>query len=190
MAGDYFPIQISAMQAGMEFKTPSEEFEIGPVKITTFQLPHPGGALGYRMEAGDSVFVFSTDCELDSIAREELKENHLAPREYDAAVLEFYKDAHLIVIDCQYTDEVYRQRVGWGHNSIATVVDLCEKVQPGMISLFHHDPQSTDEMVTQMVDETARRLSREGLQVLAFGAREGLTVKATKPKPPPALFGT
>lgn len=191
MAGDYFPIQISAMQAGMEFKTPSEAFEIGPVKITTFQLPHPGGALGYRMEAGDSVFVFSTDCELDSIAlnKDELKEDHLAPREYDPAVLEFYKDAHLIVIDCQYTDEVYRQRVGWGHNSIATVVDLCEKVQPGMISLFHHDPQSTDEMVTQMVDETSRRLNRKGLQVLAFGAREGLTVKATKPKPPPALFG-
>ena len=191
MAGDYFPIKISAMQAGMEFKTPSEAFEIGPVKITTFQLPHPGGSLGYRMEAGDSVFVFSTDCELDSIAlnKDELKEDHLAPREYEPTVLEFYKDAHLIVIDCQYTDEVYHQRVGWGHNSIATVVDLCEKVQPSMICLFHHDPQSTDEMVTQMVDETSRRLNRNGLQVLAFGAREGLTVKATKPKPPRAPFG-
>ena len=58
-----------------------------------------------------------------------------------------------------------------------------------MICLFHHDPQSTDEMVTQMVDETSCRLNRNGLQVLAFGAREGLTVKATKPKPPRAPFG-
>lgn len=192
MAGDYFPIQLSAMQAGMDFKAPGEEFEIGPVRIRTFQLPHPGGALAYRLEAGDSVFIFSTDCELDSIAlnQDELAKDHQARREYEPAVLDFYKGAHLIVIDCQYTDEVYHQRVGWGHNSVATVVDLCEQVKPGMISLFHHDPQSTDEMVTQMVDETSRRLNRRDLRVLAFGAREGLTVKATKCKPPPMLFGT
>lgn len=103
-------------------------------------------------------------------------------------MLDFFKDAHLVVIDCQYTDQVYQQRVGWGHNSIATVVDLCEQVEPGMISLFHHDPQSNDEMVTQMVDDTARRLARKNLRVLAFGAREGLTVKATRPKAPPSLF--
>ena len=190
MAGDYFPIQISAMQAELKFKTPSEEFQIGPVKIKTMQLPHPGGALGYRLEAGDSVFVFATDCELDSIAlnKDEVAKNHLAPRRYEPAVLEFFKGAHLVVIDCQYTDQVYRQRVGWGHNSVATVVDLCEQVEPGMISLFHHDPQSNDEMVTQMVDDISRRLARKNLRVLAFGAREGLTVKATKPKPAPALI--
>jgi phosphoribosyl 1,2-cyclic phosphodiesterase len=80
MAGDYFPIQISAMQAELEFKTPSEEFHIGPVKIKTMQLPHPGGALGYRLEAGDSVFVFATDCELDSIALNKRRDRRRPPR--------------------------------------------------------------------------------------------------------------
>ncbi|MFP6763012.1 MAG: MBL fold metallo-hydrolase [Planctomycetaceae bacterium] len=187
MSGDYFPIQISAMQARLDFRTPGTQFDIGPVHIRTLPLPHPGGVLGYRLETAKSVFVFATDCELDAIAgnTEELKENHLAVRQYEQAVLDFFADAHLIVIDCQYTDQMYHERVGWGHNSIAAVVDLCDQVRPEMVSLFHHDPQSADGDIAQMVDETADRLSQKGIPVFAFGAREGLTVKATRSRQPP-----
>jgi hypothetical protein len=58
-----------------------------------------------------------------------------------------------------------------------------------MMALFHHDPQSTDEMVTRITDTVARRLSARGERVLVFGAREGLTVKAQWPTPSPAPRG-
>ncbi|MBT4865239.1 MAG: MBL fold metallo-hydrolase [Planctomycetaceae bacterium] len=130
MSGDWFPVPLSAMQAKMDFRTVTDEFKIGPVTIKPFQLPHPGGALGYRVEAGDSVFVLATDCELDQVAtnRDELKTDNFKPRQYDKELLKFFRGAQLLVIDCQYTDELYKNCVGWGHNSVATVVDICAQV--------------------------------------------------------------
>lgn len=189
MTGDYFPIELSAMQAKLNFETVDGPFEVGPMKIRPFPLPHPGGSLGYRVEAGDSVFVLATDSEFDQIAinRDEITANHLAKRQFPDDLLEFLSGANLIVIDTQYTDAVYQQRVGWGHNSIATVVDLCTQVKPDMVALFHHDPQSTDQMVSKMSDDAARRLQRGGSNTLVFSAREGMKLKAHCPKPPPAL---
>lgn len=69
MQGDYFPVQLSAMQAELEFHATSDAFRIGAVDVTTFRLPHPGGALGYRFETPDSTFVLATDRELDQIAK-------------------------------------------------------------------------------------------------------------------------
>lgn len=56
-----------------------------------------------------------------------------------------------------------------------------------MVAMFHHDPQSTDQMVSNMSDDAARRLQRVGSSTLVFSAREGLKVKAHRPKAPPAI---
>ena len=189
MSGDYFPIQISAMQAGMEFRTDVEQLKVGAMNVRSMRLPHPGGSLGFRIEAGAGVFVLATDSELDSIVNnpDDLREDFTAPRQWDPELLDFFRGANLIVIDCQYTDEVYKSRVGWGHNSVATVVDLCRQAHPDMVAIFHHDPQSNDQAVTRMSDDLAKRLHRAGESGLAFAAREGVTIKVGRPKPPPAL---
>lgn len=189
MTGDYFPIEISAMQAKLNFKTITGPFEVGPIKIRPFQLPHPGGSLGYRIEAGGAVFVLATDSEFDQVAlnRDDLEIDHLAPHQYEAELLECLSGADLIVIDNQYTDAVYQQRIGWGHNSTATVVDLCMQARPHMVALFHHDPQSSDEMVSGMSDDVAKRLKQQGAETLVFAAREGLRVKVEQPKAAPSL---
>lgn len=187
MTGDYFPIEISAMNADLKFESIAEEFNYGPLKIKSLRLPHPGGSLGFRVE--NYVFVLATDSEFDAIAlnKEEIEADHKAPRQFPPEVIEFLQGANLIVIDCQYTDEIYQQRRGWGHNSIATVVDIACQVTPDMLALFHHDPQSNDTMVTKIADEAAQRLHEQGERVLTFAAREGLKLRVAKPMPPPAL---
>ena len=71
--------------------------------------------MGYRFEVDDQVFVFATDSELDQIAinKEELQQNHVAPREQYPEVWGFFENADLVVIDCQYTDDEYRTKPGW-----------------------------------------------------------------------------
>jgi phosphoribosyl 1,2-cyclic phosphodiesterase len=189
MTGDYFPIEISAMNAKLTFEAITEEFNYGPLKIKTIRLPHPGGSLGFRVEVENNVFVLATDSELDSIAlnQDELAENPLAARKFPPEMIEFFQGANPIVIDCQYTDEVYQQRKGWGHNSIACIVDLACQVTPDMLALFHHDPQSHDAMVAEMAEEASQRLFEQDERVLTFAAREGLQMKVRKPKPPPAI---
>jgi len=192
MRGDYFPTPLSAMRAKLEFRATAPEFEIDGLRVKTFKLPHPGGSLGFRIESDDSVFVLATDCELDLIARNaaEIKENHHVVRQYDEQLLQFFRGVDLLVIDTQFLDEEYPMRRGWGHNPVATVVDLCHQVSPKMAALFHHDPQHTDDMVTTLVMDAYQRLEQRGARdMLIFAAREGVSMCVRRPRPP-AKLGT
>jgi phosphoribosyl 1,2-cyclic phosphodiesterase len=187
MQGAYFPIPLSFMQGDLRFEGTREEFEIGGVQVRTFPLPHPGGCLGYRLQAGESVFVLATDCELDQVLenRDEVLADPYAERKFPAALLDAVRGATLLIIDAQYTDEEYLQRIGWGHNSLASVVAFCAEVRPQMLALTHHDPQSTDAQVSAMLTEAIERL--DALDVtgtLVFAAREGLTMSVTPPMRP------
>lgn len=187
MESAYFPVPISAMRAQLEFHTTQDSVPLDGLVVRTYSLPHPGGSLGYRIESPESVFVFATDCELDRLARnsDDVATTPDAPRDYPPDFLEFLRGVHLLVVDCQFTDAEYAERRGWGHNAIATVVDLCTQVRPHMLALFHHDPQHADDVVTAMVMETAERLDQRGVRdTLVFAAREGLTMAVCKPRRP------
>jgi phosphoribosyl 1,2-cyclic phosphodiesterase len=190
MEGPYFPVPFSALRAGMDFRDAGEAFEVGPVRVRTLPLPHPGGCLGYRLEADGSVFVLATDAELDLAAlnAEEVRADPRAPRQYAPGLLEFFRGVHLLVLDCQYTDAEYPTFRGWGHNAVATVVDLCRQARPDMLALFHHDPRRSDEKVSAMRDDAAGRVERAGVtETLVLAARERLTLRVGKPLRPLAL---
>ncbi|MBW3542361.1 MAG: MBL fold metallo-hydrolase [Planctomycetes bacterium] len=187
MQGAYFPVPIDAMQSKLRFEVTEPEFDIGPVKVRTFQLPHPGGCLGYRLEVSGGAFVLMTDCELDQVCvnREEIESNFSVRRQFPQDLLDAVSGAHVVVIDCQYTDDQYHRCKGWGHNSLTTVVDFCTQAKPHALALSHHDPQSTDERVTGMVNQAMERLEERGVNnTLIFGAREGLTMKVAVPLKP------
>lgn len=190
MRGAYFPVPISAMSADLRFRKMIDPFEIDDLKIAPFELPHPGGCLGFRIRAEEQILIIATDCELDQVTlnREERLKDDSIPPKFDPDFLENFKDAHLIVVDCQYTDEEYSKKQGWGHNSIEAVVNLCLQVSPRAVALTHHDPESTDEMVSACAKEVSERLRRRGNDTtLAFAAREGLTLSAGE-SPRPALI--
>jgi phosphoribosyl 1,2-cyclic phosphodiesterase len=192
MQGDYFPVPLTAMRAQMDYRATAHNkaFEIDDVRILPFRLPHPGHSLGFRIETNESVFVLATDSELDQVAQnaDEVQANVELPREYDPAFLEFFRDADLLVIDAQYTDQEFESRRGWGHNPVATVVDLCTQVKPKMCALFHHDPQHTDEQVRALVSDAFGRLEQRGVRdMLIFAAREGVMMQVNRPRPPAKL---
>lgn len=187
MEGDYFPVPLTAMQAQLEFADTAQEFDVGEIQVETFPLPHPGGCLGYRLTTPESVFVLATDCELDQVAlnREQVAADRHITRLYDEKLSAFLSGADMLVIDCQYSDEEYTSKVGWGHNSMATVIDLCSQVQPGSVALTHHDPESSDETVASRVkDATERLIARGHADVLAFSAREHVAMAVAKPLKP------
>jgi len=190
MRGDFFPVPLSAMRASLDFRPTTDEFQIGPLRIRTFKLPHPGGCLGYRVESTDGVLVFATDCELDLAAanQEDVRANPHVRRKFQPELIQFCTGADLLIVDSQFLDEEYEARRGWGHNPVATVVDLCEQSRPKMAALFHHDPQHTDEMVSALVTDAFGRLERLGVRdMLVFAAREGVTLRVGRPRPPAKL---
>jgi phosphoribosyl 1,2-cyclic phosphodiesterase len=92
MSGDYFPIELSAMNAKLNFEPVTPVFKYGPLTIKSIRLPHPGGSLGFRVEVENNVFVLATDSELDSIALnpDELAAAIRAPRKFPDEYIEFF----------------------------------------------------------------------------------------------------
>ena len=54
------------------------------------------------------------------------------------------------VHDCQYTDEEYRDHVGWGHASVSHVAAFARRAEVDRLVLFHHHPDRDDDGLDAM----------------------------------------
>ena len=53
----------------------------------------------------------------------------------------------LLFHDCQYSDAEYPHHVGWGHSPLSDTLAFAQRVDPGKLMLFHHDPLHTDDFL-------------------------------------------
>jgi ribonuclease BN (tRNA processing enzyme) len=80
----------------------------------------------------------------------------------------------VLLHDCQYTDDEYTAKVGWGHSSVSQVATFADKAKVDRLVLFHHDPMHTDEQIDAMVRAVAASRG-DGGEVIA--AAEGMTLE-------------
>lgn len=150
-----FPVTLDALRARLEFEDvePGAALEVGPFRLRTCDVPHPDGAVAWRVEAGGRAVVYATDVE------------HAGA--YQASFLRLCEGADVLVHDAQYTAAEYVTRRGWGHSTIDAAAEVAELAQVGRLALFHHDPMREDAAVAAMEAEARARCPR------AFAAREG-----------------
>jgi len=160
MSFPFFPLQIEALQAKLEFCDfrPGDTIDPRPgVSLRTAPLNHPGGATGYRIEFGGRSVAYVTDVEI-------------GPGAIDPALVALTKDVSLLILDTTYTDRELPQHVGWGHSSWQQGVQLARTANAGQLCLFHHDPDHDDAFMDQVGKDAAA--ARAGTVV----AREGLEI--------------
>jgi len=155
-----FPVPLDAMHAKRRFAAalPGVPLEVGPFTVTPFELPHPQGCLGYRIESGGRSFVYATDVEMSL----ESLPSHVA---------RYFEGVDALCLDAQYTPDEYAPRKGWGHSTMIDAARIAQAVNAQRLFLFHHDPAHNDDAVAKMVSE-----ARSHFQA-AEPAREGLTVQ-------------
>jgi phosphoribosyl 1,2-cyclic phosphodiesterase len=153
-----FPITLDALRAQMVFDDVAEGDvqEVGPFRLRTCEVPHPDGALAWRVESRGRSFVYATDVEQGD--------------DGDPAFLRFCEGADLLAHDAQYTDEEHDLRRGWGHSTWKQAVSVARHAGVGRLALIHHDPQRDDEAVAR-VEQHARALGGA-----VFAAREEMRV--------------
>jgi ribonuclease BN (tRNA processing enzyme) len=78
------------------------------------------------------------------------------------------RGADLLVHDAMHADHDYDLRRGWGHSPVRAGVAVAERAGAKKLALFHHNPDATDDMIDELVAETAART-----RVPVFGAAEG-----------------
>jgi phosphoribosyl 1,2-cyclic phosphodiesterase len=160
MALPYFPVDFSTMSAVREFTelAGGDQITVGDTRITACWLNHPQGCLGFRFDTPAGSIVYATD-------------NEPGRREFDATLLELCAGAEILVNDAQFTPEqLAGSRKGWGHSSWLESVRLAKAAGVRHLVLFHHDPDSDD----KTVEDILRRAQSQFDNVCA--ASEGMVL--------------
>jgi phosphoribosyl 1,2-cyclic phosphodiesterase len=195
METSFFPVSLRDMPSAIAIEELKEmEFSIGKVKVQARFVNHPGVCVGYRLMTTNGSIAFLPDNEPYDI----LKMSHAVPGKSDFAearayaadarkkLVEFLHGTDILIIDAQYTDEEYAQKVGWGHGSISSVVSLAIDAEVRKLFLFHHDPNHDDKAVDEIVEAARMLVLESGKPVEVEAAREGSEVWLGAKAPQPA----
>ena len=101
---------------------------------------HPGGVYVYRISWRGKSIVYATDTE-----------GYVGT---DRRLVQFAKDADLLIHDAQYLEAHYRGQLaefpatqGYGHSTALMACEVAFAARVGQLILFHHDPSYSDAVV-------------------------------------------
>ena len=129
---------------------------------------HPGGVYVYRITWRGKSVVYATDTE-----------GYVGT---DRKLVQFSKDAELLIHDAQYLEAHYRGQLagfpatqGYGHSTVTMACEVAAAAEVDQLILFHHDPSYTDAIVTGMEASAKAQFNEsqaayEGLEIVLHGA--------------------
>src|SRR3989442_5294781 len=91
----------------------------------------------------------------------------------DERHIAFMRGADLVIHDAQYTEEEYRDKVGWGHSPLEYAVDVALAAGARRLVLFHHDPQHDDAAMERMESEAPGRAAAHRARAPGLAAPAG-----------------
>ncbi len=182
METPFFPITLSDVPGSIAIEELKDmEFQIGKVRVCAKFLNHPGVCAGYRLFTSTGSIAFLPDNEpyerlklhtakRDQVSAREAREYAVAERK---KLAEFLNGCDLLLLDTQYTDDEYKQHIGWGHGSLSSVVSLALEANVRKLILFHHDPNHDDAKIDEMVEGARHLVLESGKPLEVEAAREG-----------------
>lgn len=164
-----FPVHLSEVPAEVVFHdAPASPWGLGPAVVGAQPISHPGPTLGYRIEEEGRVLAYLTDHE--PALGMDLRS--VGPEWISGFALAFGAD--VLLHDCQYSQEEYERKIGWGHSSTEHAAAFGELTEVGRMLLFHHDPMHSDSELESMLARVRGlwngagdrcELAREGLSI-------------------------
>jgi phosphoribosyl 1,2-cyclic phosphodiesterase len=166
----YWPVRASELAADIEYDQIREtSIDLGGgLMVRTKYLNHPILCLGYRFEyEGKSIVtaydhepfrnLFPTSPADPGYNEDAAREGEAAAAEENEKVINFFRNADILIRDAQYTSAEFASHLGWGHSSYEQAI--ADSVSAGVKKLvfFHHDPARTDDQL-----EALERNYREG----------------------------
>lgn len=134
-----FPVHLRDLPCKISLhEVPCGDFHIGPFRVSSALVCHPGPTVGYRIATDEASLAYIPDHEpgLGS-AR--------FPVDPDwTSGFELAQGVDLLIHDAQYGNEEYGDRVGWGHCTVEQAVQFAALAKVKQLILFHHDPAHGD----------------------------------------------
>ena len=171
MESTYFPIPFSRLPSNIEIEELKDfNIAVGRLLIRAQRANHPGACVGYRLLAPDGLVCFFPDTEP-------------RPGGDDREMLDFIREADVLILDSQYDRAEYRQRAGWGHGCVDDSVMLALKAGVKKLVLFHHDPDHDDKKIDALVKHAQALVKQQRGKLKVEAAREGMTIQLGGKRP-------
>lgn len=159
---DVLRARFSHEESGLWRRLESEGIRVGMIATN-----HPGGATAFRIDSEGRSVVYMTDNELDPPS----------PTTTHDELVEFCREADLLIHDATYIDAEIASRSGWGHSTIAQACSLACDSDVRRLALFHHDPERSDDELDAIAQQTDEWLHRGQRTVEGIVAYEGLSIE-------------
>jgi len=182
MRSAFFPVSLNDMASHVTFEGLDErEIQLCNVKVRTIYANHPGLCLGFRFSTPSGDVVYMPDHEAYSrheIERQKAASEHSPgaiayAREQDEKVVNFWRNADIVIADSQYDSVEYPSRLGWGHSCIEDTLNVAIQAGVKYLFLFHHDPDHDDDKMRAIVSLARDQVRQAGSTMLVDVAREG-----------------
>jgi len=142
----FFPVHLRDLACRLTLhEVPCGEFAVGPFRIDSALVCHPGPTVGYRIECGGATLAYIPDHEPALGARE------FALGADWTSGFALARGADLLIHDAQYSAAEYGSRVGWGHSATEHALRFADLAGARHLVAFHHDPAHTDDDVERML---------------------------------------
>lgn len=168
-----FPVPLDALSAKLTVQQVEPgEFTVGPFRVQSMQLRHPGTTLGYRLtpaQGGPST-AYVTDNELGPGG------HYNTGASWRKDLVAFLKGVELLIHDAMYTPEELEEHRGWGHSTFEEAVALAGEAGVQRLVLFHHEPEHGDEAIDALLAAARRQARAKGLPAEVLAAQEGMTL--------------
>lgn len=176
--GVYHPARLRELPAQVTFAAirSGRSFTAGGFTLHGVSLNHPGGAIGYRIEAGDSAIAYMTDTAPFARPGEGVAAGQ-EPTRAEKRIIDHLRDCKLVIYDTMYDLQEYLEKMTWGHSYPEYAHALCAAAGVGHLVLFHHLPDADDDYLDRMAELWA---AKTGPTVSL--AREGETLDADTPR--------
>jgi phosphoribosyl 1,2-cyclic phosphodiesterase len=165
MESTYFPVPFAKLPSNIEIEELKDfSFDIGPVLVRAQRANHPGLCVGYRLFSPDGRVAYFPDTE---------------PRigGDDRDMIEFIRDADVLILDSQYDRAEYKRHIGWGHGCVDDSVALALTAGVKKLCLFHHDSDHNDKKIDTFLKYARQLVAKAKGKLKVEAAREGMTIK-------------
>ena len=72
-------------------------------------------------------------------------------------IVDFCKNADVLIHEAQYTSEQLKSHAGWGHSSYEQAIEVAERAGVKQLIITHHDPEHDDAFLTKREKECQKR---------------------------------
>jgi phosphoribosyl 1,2-cyclic phosphodiesterase len=166
MSPPSFPIGPSELRGTWAFESIVEGGHmIEGFDVLALEIPHKGGrTFGYRISDGHSSIAYLSDH--GPLAALGPGPDGWGP--YHQAAMSLAHNVDVLIHDAQHRSDELQARAHFGHSSAEYAVELARLAGARRVLLFHHDPERTDDAVTDL-----ERSLRLGDGPIVDAAREG-----------------